>query len=83
MKEKDAVIEQLKFQISQMQKHFQDLIERTDTKSIQSSPDDENGDESTPQTHVAEIPIGQDQPYFSGYAHFDIHHQMLSVSIAF
>lgn len=83
LKEKDTVIEQLQFQISQMQRHFQDWIERTDTKSSASKPDDEqNVEESSAQTHVAEIPISEDQPYFTAYAHFDIHHTMLSVSRA-
>lgn len=35
------------------------------------------------QTHVAKIPISQDEPYFQTYAHFGIHYDMLSVSKSF
>lgn len=74
MESKDAIIEQLQFQISQMQKHFQDWVEN---KSADNST---NEVEPFQQTHVAEIPINDDHSYFASYAHFKIHHEMLSVS---
>lgn len=76
LREKDATIEQLMFQINQMQITFHDWVERSDdnrkTKSIR--------DENQQLTQVSDIPINADESYFSSYAHFHIHHEMLSVS---
>lgn len=78
IQEKDAIIEQLQFQISEMQKHYQDWIENVD-KKYNDKESEENLNEPN-KTHVANIPICEDQSYFASYAHFHIHHEMLSVS---
>lgn len=76
VKEKDATIEQLQLQISELQKHFLNWIDISDKNT---SDSEEKLDELS-KTHVAEIPIDEDQSYFASYAHFHIHHEMLSVS---
>lgn len=61
-----------------MQKHFQDWVEHDDNKATVT---ESNGDpDESSITHVAEIPMDEDQSYFASYAHFHIHHEMLSVS---
>lgn len=74
---KDAIIEQLQFQISQMQKHYQDWVERSESNPVGNST---NEVEPFQRNNVAEIPMDDDHGYFASYAHFNIHHEMLSVS---
>lgn len=84
LKEKDATIEQLLFQISQMQGTFRKWVDQAaDEKDAEQQPE-QNGEHSeTGPTTVAAIPMYADQSYFSSYSHFDIHHEMLSVSELF
>lgn len=84
LKEKDATIEQLLFQISQMQGTFKKWIDHdgTDDGKMEEQQPQQNGERSeNGPTTVATIPMNQDQSYFSSYSHFDIHHEMLSVSV--
>lgn len=84
LKEKDVLIEQLLDQMNQMKSSFHAWVERTANEPADLS---ENSVVNMPtaelveQTHVASIPIDQDEPYFITYSHFDIHYDMLSVSL--
>lgn len=67
--EKNVLIEQLVGQIEQMKLSFHSLLNvNGDSDSI-----------SKPQ-NVGQVSANDDEAYFSTYAHFDIHHDMLSVS---
>lgn len=77
LKEKDATIEQLLFQISQMQGTFRKWV---DEKDEEQHPEQNGESSETGPTTVAAIPMNEDQSYFSSYSHFNIHHEMLSVS---
>lgn len=92
VKEKDAIIEQLLEQMNQMKISYHALFERTENESLVGSTSQttinecaENGFPGDSlvekQTHVANIPINDDESYFNTYAHFDIHYDMLSVSV--
>lgn len=75
LQEKDAVIEHLLHQIEQMKISFHSLIERTDTNA-KNNPTLQRG-----ATCVGQVPLlHDDQAYFSTYSHYDVHHDMLSVS---
>lgn len=77
--EKDVLVEHLIGQIQQMKASYQGLIERTDSNGVVTgTPSD--GDQV--QSYVGQVPIKDDEGYFTTYAHFDIHHDMLSVSCA-
>lgn len=84
LKEKDAHIEQLLEQINQMKNCFHAYVERSGngSKSAAGNSHTECQEESENgvQSHVAKIPIYEDESYFMTYAHFDIHYAMLSVS---
>lgn len=82
LKEKDVHIEHLIEQINQMRKGFNALIERSETNesTSETTPDELKDSE---QTHVAKIPMKEDESYFVTYAHFDIHYDMLSVSLTY
>lgn len=84
LKEKDATIEQLLFQISEMQGSFRKWVDKTADGIDEEQRPEQNGEcsESGPTT-VAAIPMNEDQSYFSSYSHFDIHHEMLSVCSLF
>lgn len=92
LKEKDVLIEQLLEQINQMKSGFHAWVERTDANAKPSDTDgllpppqvngeDADGEHYEDPTHVAKIPIKDDESYFMSYAHFNIHYDMLSVSI--
>lgn len=90
LKEKDVLIEQLLEQINQMKSSFHKWVDRTETDlgvgtSTEMKNDPVNGvgdiTEIEQPTHVAKIPIRDDEPYFMSYANFDIHYDMLSVSV--
>lgn len=91
LKEKDVLIEQLLEQINQMKSGFHAWVERTDANAKPSDTDgllpppqvngeDADGEHYEDPTHVAKIPIKDDESYFMSYAHFNIHYDMLSVS---
>lgn len=84
LKDKDALIEQLLDQINEMKSNFHDWVERAENGDITESSTSQNNvievSDIQEQTHVATIPIQQDESYFMSYAHFDIHFDMLSVS---
>lgn len=89
VKEKDVLIEQLLDQINQMKTSFHAWVDRTETDANASGSEqmpptingkDANRSEIDEQTHVAKIPIQDDESYFMTYAHFGIHYDMLSVS---
>lgn len=84
LKKKDDIIEQLLDQINQMKTSFHTWVDRTGNGPIPntSSSENEMSDklEVDEQTHVAKIPIQLDESYFTSYAHFDVHYDMLSVS---
>lgn len=89
LKEKDVLIEQLLDQINQMKSSFHAWVERTETSAKpsgskqlqpQENGEDANSSQIEEQSHVAKIPIRDDESYFMTYAHFDIHYDMLSVS---
>lgn len=82
LKEKDVLIAQLLEQINDMKSNFHTWVERTENGPITDANAPDNGDNNTgfqEPTHVARIPIHEDESYFVTYAHFDIHHEMLSV----
>lgn len=86
------LIEQLLDQINQMKGSFHAWVERTETGAKSSgsiempAAANENGEnvdhlpENEGPSHVAKIPMYEDESYFMSYAHFDIHYDMLSVS---
>lgn len=88
LQEKDAIIEQLSQQIEKMRDSFRHLIEQTDGQQATSTSNASNSNvvnsmlqkQMRLHTHVAEVAVEDDEAYFSTYAHFDIHHDMLSVS---
>lgn len=84
LEEKDAHIEQLLEQINQMKQIFHAYVERSENgpKPAVGNSQTERQEESENgvQSHVAKIPIYEDESYFMTYAHFDIHYAMLSVS---
>lgn len=89
LKEKDATIEHLLEQMNDMRATFHALIDRNEVKQNadgSSKTQNENSGKESPEnsllmpTNVAAIPMFQDQSYFETYAHFNIHHDMLSVS---
>lgn len=76
MKEKDGVIEHLFQQIEQMKISFHYLIERSDSNAKGNTTGLLLG-----PACVGQVPIvDDDRAYFSTYSHYDIHHDMLSVS---
>lgn len=86
LNDKDAVIEHLTYQMEQMKNSYRFLIEQTDNNggsisnnSIADSPLHKQIRLEQAQ-NVAEVSAEDDEAYFSTYAHFDIHHDMLSVS---
>lgn len=92
--EKDVLVEQLLDQIDQMKISFQAWVEREDSGSCAISnlkmdtvcvPENEaepaHSRQEGEQSRVAEIPIRDDDSYFMSYANFDIHYDMLSVSV--
>lgn len=82
LKDKDATIEQLLEQISQMKNSFHTWIDRIENEPNANSSENQNTENPKikEQSHVANIPIQIDQSYFTSYAHFGIHYDMLSVS---
>lgn len=82
LKEKDDLIEQLLEQIHQMKSSFHAWVDRTSENDMAESSEEILAVPTAvaEQTHVAKIPIKEDQSYFSSYAHFNIHYDMLSVS---
>lgn len=84
LKEKDDLIEQLLEQIHQMKSSFHAWVDRTSNEPVNDMTESSGKNfsvstEVAEQTHVAKIPIREDQSYFSSYAHYDIHYDMLSV----
>lgn len=83
LQEKDAVIEHLFHQIEQMKVSFHSLIDRTDT-NVKNNASANAATLLRGATCVGQVPILQDdQAYFSTYSHYDVHHDMLSVSFLF
>lgn len=62
-------------QINEMKSKFHAWVERTEAENL-----DLPASKTVEHTHVAKIPINEDEPYFMTYAHFSIHYDMLSVS---
>lgn len=87
LKDKDALIEQLLDQINEMKCNFHDWIERAENgggcDENTSKEDSTVESETHKQTHVATIPIQEDESYFMSYAHYAIHYDMLSVGVKF
>ncbi|XP_055309220.1 uncharacterized protein LOC129573066 [Sitodiplosis mosellana] len=90
LEEKDVLIEQLLEQINQMKSGFHEWVDRTaNSLTTVAESTERNFPAPAPapesavaeQTHVAEIPISQDEPYFIAYSHFGIHFDMLSDSV--
>lgn len=86
LNDKDAIIEHLTYQMEQMRNSYRFLIEQSDSnvnnKTVNSPLHKQMRlDQIQLQTHVAEVAPEDDEGYFSTYAHFDIHHDMLSVSV--
>lgn len=79
LEEKDVLIEQLLEQINQMKKSFHAWVDQT--AANESTSVAENSGKTLEQTHVAAIPISQDESYFASYAHFSIHYDMLSDTV--
>lgn len=77
--EKNLLLEHLMAQIEQMKMSYHALIERTDSNNL-SSTIGSSSDSAISQTYVGQVPVKEDEGYFNTYAHFDIHHDMLSVS---
>lgn len=77
--EKNILLEHLMAQIEQMKMSYYALIERTDSNNF-SSTIGSSSDSAILQTNVGQVPVKEDEGYFNTYAHFDIHHDMLSVS---
>lgn len=83
LRDKDALIEQLLDQINEMKCNFHAWVERAENGAMcenNTSENEVNSESHVKQTHVATIPIQEDESYFMSYAHFDIHYDMLSVS---
>lgn len=79
--EKDTVIEHLCHQIEEMKIHFHCLIERADTMAKTPATFMEPQAIATGPACVGQVPLYEDdKTYFSTYSHYDIHHDMLSVS---
>lgn len=84
LNEKDVLIEQLLDQIQQMKSSFQawvDCTETTDKMPPTVNGDDGNGSRIEERSTVAKIPVQDDESYFMTYDHFNIHYDMLSVSM--
>lgn len=91
LRDKDVLIEQLLEQINQMKSSFHSWVERTDPKTKSSCSEEEqpplangedvDGSQNDEPSHVAKIPMQDDESYFMSYAHFNIHYDMLSVSM--
>lgn len=64
-------LEQASQDMEIMRKGFQRLLEKEDTKS---------DDKDKPKNCVSSVSLKADKGYFDSYAHFGIHHEMLSVS---
>lgn len=65
-------LEQASHDMETMRKGFQKLLEKDDKKS-------DGGKEKI--ACVASVSLKADEGYFDSYAHFGIHHEMLSVCI--
>lgn len=76
--EKDILLEHLIGQIEKMKTSYQELIERTETSNGPTTVG-LSSDATIVQTCVGQVPVKEDEGYFNTYAHFDIHHDMLSV----
>lgn len=77
--EKDILLEHLIGQIERMKTSYHGLIERTDSNNVPALIG-LSSDADISQTYVGQVPVKEDEGYFNTYAHFDIHHDMLSVS---
>lgn len=67
-----------------MQSSFRKWVDQTaDSTDGDQQPGQNAENPETGPTTVATIPMNEDQSYFSSYSHFDIHHEMLSVSLPF
>lgn len=75
LKEKDDVIEQATANIETMKKSFQNLLD--DQEKIGETSKVSAGLNEC----VANVSLEDDEGYFNTYAHYGIHHDMLSVSI--
>lgn len=75
VQEKDKVISHLAAQIEQMKSGFRSLL-GAEGETAEAFANEK----VKPQRFVGEVPIGDDEGYFSTYSHFSIHHDMLSVS---
>lgn len=77
--EKDILLEHLIGRMEQMKMSFHRLLERSDDKNTVSDAAAASSNSEIVQTCVSDLPMNEDESYFNTYAHFDIHHDMLSV----
>lgn len=63
--------------LDEAQKRLQGNLEKVLTELEEQQDDEEK--EQKPKNCVASVKVADDEMYFSSYAHYDIHHEMLSV----
>lgn len=74
VKEQEFLLEQAKEDMAKMRVSFQRLLD----KEITQTNNEQNEKLKAPNS-VASVSLKTDSSYFSSYAHFGIHHEMLSV----
>lgn len=75
VKEQDTLLEQAREDMAKMRVSFQRLLDKDSTPTTY----ERNKKLKSPNS-VACVSLEADSSYFSSYAHFGIHHEMLSVS---
>lgn len=78
MSHKDALLEEAAGDIQKLQAKFREMFEQKNDLFGGSSAADKQPKE---RDCVSSVPLEQDEGYFNTYAHYGIHHEMLSVSI--
>lgn len=75
--EKEVLLGEAIQQIGQMKASYRSLLDRIDNKTDSSNG---NVSENEMPKNVAGVSVQDDEGYFNTYSHYEIHHDMLSVS---
>lgn len=77
MKHKDALLEEAAGDIHKLQSKFREMFEQQQNDFAGAS--NLKSGEPKERDCVSSVPLDQDEGYFNTYAHYGIHHEMLSV----
>lgn len=77
MKRKDTLLEEAAADLDHLRAKFRDMFEQQGDFAAGSS---QKNEQPSNRDCVSSVPLDQDEGYFNTYAHYGIHHEMLSVS---